>query len=68
MRAPRTLEVASLADLRSSLPRKVHWTKDIAQNLPKVHYNAVMDSEAGVYEWLRRIVSRSLPLDTSREP
>ncbi|KAL8276320.1 hypothetical protein RQP46_011286 [Phenoliferia psychrophenolica] len=35
--------------------RKVLWTKDIAEDPPMVHYDAVMSTEEGVYEWLRRI-------------
>ncbi|GAA5895731.1 uncharacterized protein JCM6883_001605 [Sporobolomyces salmoneus] len=34
---------------------KVFWTYDIAKELPKVTYEEVMESEEGVYEWLKRI-------------
>ncbi|GAA5832341.1 hypothetical protein JCM11251_006415 [Rhodosporidiobolus azoricus] len=35
--------------------RKIHWTKKIAKNMPKVEYARVMESEEGVFEWLRLI-------------
>ncbi|GAA5879724.1 hypothetical protein JCM16303_004149 [Sporobolomyces ruberrimus] len=34
---------------------KILWTADIAKELPKVTYEEVMESEKGVYEWLKRI-------------
>ena len=36
--------------------RQLFWTSEIASNLPTVTYEQVIESEAGVYEWLKRIV------------
>ncbi|GAA5888651.1 hypothetical protein JCM6882_009032 [Rhodosporidiobolus microsporus] len=35
--------------------RKIHWTKKIAKNPPTIEYARVMESEEGVFEWLRLI-------------
>lgn len=32
------------------------WTKEIGKDPPMVGYEEVMNSEEGVYEWLKRIV------------
>lgn len=45
--------------LESANPRskKVHWTSAIAPSLPTVTYEQVMESEEGVWEWVKRIDS-----------
>ncbi|BGP25914.1 hypothetical protein JCM10295v2_004856 [Rhodotorula toruloides] len=42
-------------NLPSPLEQKVLWTKEIAKGVPTVTYEEVMESEEGVYEWLKRI-------------
>ncbi|BGP33478.1 hypothetical protein JCM10296v2_005281 [Rhodotorula toruloides] len=42
-------------DLPSPLEQKILWTKEIVQAVPTVTYEEVMESEKGVYEWLKRI-------------
>lgn len=36
---------------------KIYWDKSIANDPPMVDYEQVMNTEEGVWEWLKRIVS-----------
>lgn len=50
---PAILSEQSLTDFC-----RVHWTSAIASTLPSVTYKQVMESEEGVWEWVKRIVSQ----------
>lgn len=39
--------------------RLEHWGSDIIDDLPEVQYEAVMASDAGVAQWVAKIVGRS---------
>ncbi|GAA5995873.1 hypothetical protein JCM5350_007968 [Sporobolomyces pararoseus] len=49
---PALLSNRELARTDSS---KILWTSDISNRLPTVTYEEVMESEKGVFEWLKRI-------------
>jgi len=53
---PESTVISTLISFLSCMYSKVLWDNSIASNLPTVTYSEVMESELGVYEWVKRIV------------
>ena len=49
-------------ELVTDVGRFEHWNSDIIDDLPEVQYEAVMASDAGVAQWVAKIVGHSLSL------